>query len=321
MAKKEKDMVLDKKTREQFKQDIMEEINTKYKSDICNAIVDDVKESFDHDYKEDLKKQISDELIVDIKKDIAKEQKKVSRSKSFKIFRLYIYLLILIVAACYMIYCLYKSDNMDILKTRGETTTTSAPQTTKKLVKDFNWYYKEYGHLLNNLIITDYNLVNGNMVISSLGSEARLALAYKNVDKKDILVDGIINSVSEDVLKEAYRNLFGSEEGYVATNFNVDNLSYAYSTNNKAFIAIYRDVTETTPITNKITDIKEENGMIVITSIVGVIKDNKVYNINNLNEAVGDNADLNTYKDVLTTVEYRFKNINDNYYIDSIVKR
>lgn len=323
MAKKEDNTVLDKKTREKFKQDIMEEINTKYKDDICSSIADDVKRSFDHEYKEEIRNQISSEIMVDIKKDIAKEQKKINRSKNFKIVRLYIYILLLLGAACYMIYCLYVSDNFDLLKNSGSTTTTlpTTKLTTKTIVKDFNWYMKKYGNLLDNIKITNYDLVKGNTVIANLSADVRLNMAYQILDSESIKVDGIINTISEEDMIEAYKTLYGSDEGYSATNFNVNDLSYAYSSNNKSFIAISKDTTAIEPITNKITDIKEENDEVIISTIVAVIKNDKVYNVENLNEPVGDYADLSNYAASLTKIDYVFKKINDSYYISSIVKR
>ncbi len=323
MAKKENDTVLDKKTKEQLKQDIMEEINTKHKDEICSAIVDDVKKSFDHEYKEALKSQISSEIMDDIKKDIAKEQKKINRAKSFKIFRLYIYILLLIAGACYMIYCLYKSDNIEILKTGGKTTSsvTTKETTTTELIKDLDWYIKEYGSLLDSIKVADFDLFKGNISMNTLAADSKLALAYRLLDKSTINVDGIINTISEEDIMNAYNKLFGSNEGYVATNFMADNLSYAYSTNNRAYIAISNNSEIDDIATNKIIDIKENNGEIIITTIVALIKDNNVYNVENLDEAVGPKADLSTYADSLTKVDYRFKKVNDSYYIDSIVKR
>lgn len=322
MAKKDNDTVLDKKTKEKFKQDIMEEINTKYKDEICSSIADDVKKTFDYEYKEEIKNQISSEIMVDIKKDIAKEQKKINRSKSFKIFRLYIYILVLLGAACYMIYCLYKTDNIDILKTKGvTTTTTTSSTTTTTIIKDLNWYLKEYAGLLDNLKINDYNLVKGNVVIADLSNDTRLSLAYQLLNKDDIVIDGIINTIDEKVMTDAYEKLYGSLDGYTATNFVVGDLNYGYSSNNKAFIAINRDTSVLETITNKIIDIKEENDEIVITSIVAVIKDNKVFSVENLTDPVGDNGDLNLYANSLTTVDYIYKKIGNNYYINRIVKR
>lgn len=111
--------VLDKKTKENLKKEIMSEINSDVKKEIAQGIVNDVKKQIDDEYKEELKRQISDEVIVDVKENIKREQNKLNRRKTFKIIRLNIYLIVLFVFSLFLIYRLYKTDNIAILKKRS----------------------------------------------------------------------------------------------------------------------------------------------------------------------------------------------------------
>ena len=101
MAKSIEDQVLDKKTKEQIRQELLEVINTKVKDQLVETVANDVKETFDAEKKEEIKEEISQELIIDIKEEINKEQKKLTRKKSFQVFRLkFLILLLIAVIVC-----------------------------------------------------------------------------------------------------------------------------------------------------------------------------------------------------------------------------
>ena len=116
MAKKIEDQVLDRKTKEQIRQELLDVINTTYKDEIVQDVANDVRATFDNEYKQEIKEEIETEIVDEIKDDIRKEQSKLSRKKSFKIFRLYIYILLLIAVIGYLVYQLYINGGLALLE-------------------------------------------------------------------------------------------------------------------------------------------------------------------------------------------------------------
>lgn len=320
MAKQD-EVILDKKTKENLKKEIMTEINTDVKKEIATSVIEDVKEQINEEYKEELKRQISDEIIIDVKENIKKEQNKLNRRKTFKIIRLNIYLIVLIIFSLFLIYRLYKTDNIAILK--KETTETTV-LTTTTVIKDLNWYINNYGYLINNLRFTNFELLKGNYNIKEISIKDKLAMVYKNLGSDKIHVEGIIYSIDEEAIIDGYKELFGSTDDYIGTDFEVDSLNFAYSTSNQTYISVALKNTNVEYVVNKIVDIKESNDVLTIEALVAIVKNDKLYSLLDLDKELDDykgGSDLSSYSDLLTMTEYRFKKIDGRYYIDAISRK
>lgn len=320
--KNKNDQVIDKKTKEKLKKEILEEIDTDIKKDICEKVVEDVKNMMDLEYKDRLKENISSEIIEDIKNNIRKEQNKLNRRKTFKIIRLYIYIILLCAASILAIYRLYITDNLSLLKKRETTVMTTSTTTT--IIKDLNWYISNYGDLINKLHFTNFELLKGSYNIKEISISDKLAMVYKNLPTDVIHVEGIIYTIEEADIINAYQELFGSAEDYIGADFDVDSLSFAYSISNKNYISVAKKNINEEYVVNKIVDIKESNDILTIEAYIGIIKDNKLYSVLDLDTAVVDyktGTDLSLYKEELTEMEYHFKKIEGKYYIDAINRK
>ena len=138
--------------------------------------------------------------INDIKENIKEDEKKMSRRKNFKIVRLYIYILLLMAGSIFLIYKLYVTGNLDVVKDIKISTTTTT--TTTALVKDLKWYMNKYGNILDNIKIDNVSLLKGNYDISKIDVKDKLAIAYNNLSSDSITKDGMIYSVKEEDLKK-----------------------------------------------------------------------------------------------------------------------
>lgn len=318
---------IDKKTKEELQKQIIDEINTTIKDDIVNEVVLDIKKSIDTDYKTEIKKEIQEELTEDIKKSLKREEKKLSRRKTFKIVRLYIYLILVIACAGYLIYRLYATDNLSIINERltkpvVNTTTTQVEQTTTEVVKDFDYYMERYADLLDNIKISNTDLIKGSNVADMLTSD-KLALSYAILND-EIMVDGSIITINEEDMKNAYRNVFGSLDGYETSTFNVNGLNFAYSSSTSTYIAVGTLNDNPSYINNKIINIYEEDDNIVFEAKAYVIKDDYIYSASNLNYRlmkVSDDLDLSRIQNRLVTVIYRFEKVDNQYRLLSIAKK
>lgn len=310
---------LTKKEKENIRKNVLEEIDEEVRVNLCENVVKDLNERLNDEYKDNLKQTITDEIIVDIKNNIKEEEKKLSRRKSFKIVRLYIYILLLIAAAIFLIYKLYETGNLDLLKdikpTEKITTTTTME------IRDLKWYMNKYGNILNNIKFDNIELLKGNYDVSKISMKDKLAMAYLNLNSDAINKDGVIYSIIEENLKASYKSIFGEDETYVTEPFSVGNVNFAYSSQNATFIAITNNDIITNNIKTEIIDIKEENDTLYVTTLVALIKDDKIYNINNLEKeikAYNAGETLYSLQNDLSRVTISFKKINNNYYISYI---
>lgn len=317
---KNRQPVIDKRTREKIKKEVYAEINEDIKKEVAQNVINDVELMMDVDYKNDLKERVTAELIEDIKEDVKSEQKRIYRSKNFKIFRMYIYIILLLAAAVFMIYKLYVNGDLDILDkitTKADVKTTV---TTTKEVKDLAYYMTKYGNILDNVVITDVELVKGSYNLKDVSITTKLAMAYKTVSSNDIAVDGIINKISAETIEKAYVSIFGSKDDLIHQNFSVDGINFAYSTADNQYVAVVYNNKET-KVVNSITNIYEENDKLVVEAYTAAVINNGLYNVTNTTDKVKDYVEgenISSLKDKLTKVTYKFKNINGKYYLESI---
>ncbi|MCH5167771.1 MAG: hypothetical protein J1F35_07805 [Erysipelotrichales bacterium] len=328
-SEKTKTVKNNKKTRKELEIEIIEEINNSMKEEITQDIVHEIKKSIDREYKDEIKNEIRTEIIDDIKKDIQKEQKKLSRSKTFKIFRLYLYLLVVVACLLFILYRLYTTDNLTIINKKiirptNTTITVNANEKVTEEVKDLEYYTRNYGYLLENLKISNVELVRGNYNFEEISLTDRLTLAYGSLNDEDIILDGIIHSVSEDKMRETYQTLFGTLDGYNLESFVVRGLNYAYSSVTNSYMAVGNEDATVSYVNNIVIDIREEGETIVFDAKAYVIKNNYVYSANNLNSrlmSADEDMDLSKIQNRLTSVEYRFTKAENGYRLVSISKK
>lgn len=322
MGRNKKDVVLDKKTREELTTAIYQDIENNIKPELCREVVDSIKEEINNEYKNTLKEQITEDLVSDIKENIKKDQNKMVRRKNYKIFRLSFYILVLIALCLYLTYLLYQNGGLEIFNKYKIVENEKEPTTTM-VVKDFAWYKEKYSYLLDNVVVTNYELLKGNYILANVDITDRLAMSYKTLTESDIAVESVIYTVDGEVLKNAYIKLFGSEVGFKHVNFSIDGLTYIYSQNSNKYLAISSNgPVENGRIVNSIVDIKENGNEIVITAVVALAKDGNIYNIFNVGEVVSeDTTVIDTVSDKLSKVDYHFEKKNNNFYIKAVNKK
>lgn len=325
MVKKKEEVILDKKTKEKLSKEILLEIENDVKPQLIEDVVDSVKNSFDDEYKNGLKTQISEELIGDIKDNIKKDQAKLSRRKSFKIVRMYIYILVLIAFSGFLCYRLYETGNLNIFTLKKQDSPKVTEPITTSLVKNFDWYNKKYGYLMDLVHISNYELLKGTYNLKDIDITDRLAMAYLTLADSDIIKENTIYTINEEIIIDAYIKVFGTDEGYRNGNFRVNGLSYVYSTSSKNYIAISEEgEVKNEYIANTIINIEESGNNLIFTAIVGLVKDDNLYNVFYPEKKLGTYQTGNSlviYDKQLSKVEYIFAKNGDNYYISAITKK
>ncbi len=313
--------VLDKKVRARLREDILSEINTTVKDDIVESVVNDVRETFNNKYKNEIKEEIKNDIVDDIKESVRKDQIKLSRRKSWKIFRLDVYIILLIACSLVLVYRLYDSGNLTLPVKESTTTTTTTIPTTSTIVHDLTWLKGKYGYLLNNVHILNYDLLKGEYSSEKISNEDKLAMVYKTLTPADIQKEGIISTIKAEILEKKYKEMF-NDNLFKNGNFIVDGLNYAYSESTGSYIAIGDAVINSDELIYSIYDIKEDNNKVTISSYVALNRDNKIYNINNLEESVKDNSkDILDILEKLSKVDYTFEYANGSFHLIKITKK
>ena len=309
MKKENNEINLTAKEKKKIKESIYDEIKDDLTVELSKSLIDEVNKQFDNEYKDDLKNKISNEISDDIKKNIRKEETRLSQSKSLKIFRLYIYIFLLIALFGFVIYKLYVTNNLNVIVPENitvPTVRTNEVTTTSKSDEDL---IKKYGYLMKSIVITDTTLLNDNYKLNDIKMPDRLKLAYNTLKNDKISIEGSIYMVSSSDLKTSYDKLFNTDD-YIAQDFTINNLEYKYSSKTDAFIAINNKEVNGDNIIFEIDNIIEDESYVYVEVITALKKNDYIYNINNLDSSIvkdKGNITLSKYKTSLTKNRFIFE--------------
>lgn len=309
MAKKED--ILDRRTLDRYRKQISDDFDSNYREkmvkDLSEEIYKDVQKNFDVDYKKQLVENVTNDIYDEVKEKVNKEERKVSSHKSFKIFRLSIYILVLIGCILYVMYRLYVTNNLAIIKYNYQPSKCDTPDTTEPVTepkKEEIDYKALYGYLIDDIKIYDLSLYTGTNNISDMELSKRLTIAYSLLSKDDIEVDGTINILRASLLKSAYTKLFGLDD-YENTAFSVNGLNYIYSNNKNEYIAIKGD-DYNKDIKYELADASVDDNNIYVKAYVALTQDKKIYNVITEKEVGGIDDKLSDHKAKLSTITFVF---------------
>ena len=182
-------------------------------------------------------------------------------------------------------------------------------------------YLSSNVYLLKDLKITKLSYYTDGLVVNNLENDAKLSFAFDQMDQSKLVSEDIIHKLSSDDFEEAYTKLYGKEVTYEPTKFNGANLTFAYSESAKEYIALGELKNSDLSVIRKIKNINQTGNAIVFTVALGYLKENQLYNINDLVNPLGTYEDnIDNYVNSLSSVKVVFKGTDNNYYFDSIVK-
>ena len=317
MKKNEKEISLTSKEKKKIKEQIYDEIKDDLTVEISKSIIDEVKKSLDDSYKDDLKTKISDEISDDIKKTIKKEETKVYRSKDLKIFRLYIYIILLIGLFGFVIYKLYVTNHLNVIVPDNiKIPSITVPETTASTTSKSEDLIKKYEYLMNNIKVKDSTLLNGQFKVTDMAEEEKLKLAYNTLKKDKVSIEGSIYMISSSDLKDAYSNIFNLND-FTNKDFKVDNLDYKYSSKTDSYIAISSGTTSSDEYILEIENVFEDDTYVYIEVITALKKNDYIYNINNIDSSITkykSGVKLSKYKNNLTMNRIVFEKESNKLY-------
>ena len=267
------------------------------------------KEEFNLDeVKEELTIYIDKEIKKSIDDKLEKSYKKIIREKKRKIFFKNIIILLLTALVLYLVYLLNTVNYFDDILKIGRKNNNNVESTvvdTNVKTKTFSELKNEYSSLLDNIYINEKSNYIKDYYNGNLTNELKSYLSLNLVDFTSLEKEDNYNILDISLLKESYSKIFDGELDSTSFNYNGNKINYF----NKLGIYISASKLDNvnSNIKREIIDIKEKEDDVIITTIEGLVKDNKIYNILT-NKEVGNGNDLVKYKDKLSTVNYTFKN-------------
>ena len=268
---------------------------------------------------EELKEELTNYIDKQFKKgwseEVDKANKRLIREKNKKIIFRDIIILVLLGVIGYSVYILYDLKFFDKYFQHSSTTREVVPDDPKKEDEPVKEEVKEptleelvneYGYLLNNILISEESEYISDYYDGNLSDELKNYLALNNVDFSKITEEDDYNIIDEDTLIDAYNNLFGEDHESISFNYNGNKIRYLNKL--QYYITDTKLEKVSSNIKREIVDIKVDDNNVVITTIEGLIKGNKLYNIVNEKEVKNyNNGELKKYEDKLNEVIYTFK--------------
>lgn len=329
-----------KKEENELKKDILKEAKAKAMTELNKEIKTSILDNIEK-YKEELKEEISNEINSEVINAVKREEKRLLRSKNFSLIKKNIVILILFAIICYFGYCLYDVKYFEFMKSDCEKNGTCLVVTKEEsensqipeIVKDKDWYVKNYGYLLEDANVSlsedqasSYYLYSNDHKLNEIKTSYLLNLAFKKIPEKNIKTNSVSVTIAAENLKEAYQELFGTLDGYKDTSFSYNCLTFIYNKEKDKYIAENNKCSfSNKEILETITDMYEEdNKLYILTSATIYDKsEGSYYTFDNLFDPVLSNVtetDLETNAKKLNKYQYIYKKVDDNYYLDSITK-
>ena len=126
------------------------------------------------------------------------------------------------------------------------------------------------------------------------------------MDLETFIVDDY-SVIDDEVLKEEYSKLFDNE--YASDSFAYNNVKVSYIDKLKSYITNNILIKNTSNIVREIVNIEENDNDVIITTVEGLVKNKKLYNILTNAEVKNYKKDnIANYKKSLNIVTYTFNN-------------
>ena len=301
--------------KKEVKNDIdLSKINKELDSKKENIIkeVEDKKE----DIIKELDNKIESKVEVAVNEKIKTYEKKIVKTKNYKILRRDIFIILLLGLIIYAGYYMYKNNYFNISINKNNVINT--PIDSQEEVKYNSTYYiKNYHYLVDNLFINDIELLDifkKDIVTSNeISNTLKLKISYYNINNKQNDNGNIIFN-EEDILT-SYQNIFNDKVINNET-FTYNNTRFIYY--NKMYIGYDLNSNDINIKYNIYNSYKKDDNL-VFELVVGKVVDNNIINIYN-DSIMEYNGNINDYQELLTKYSITFTNNNDKYYFSKIEK-
>lgn len=268
---------------------------------------------------EKIKEELTDYVDLKIKKEmneeIEKANKRVLREKNKKIMFRNVVIIILFLIIIFLLYLLNsvgyfakfvnkeKMEENEIVEKQEEK---SDDNKKEEIVKPTLEELKA-----KNANLLDYYYVNENSKYlndfygGNLSLELKKYMALNEVNFNLLSKEDDYNVIDNTVLKEAWKRIFNDEYQNGTFDYNGNKVRYINSLD--AYLTEKILEKEKSNIKKEIISIEEDGEKVIISTVEGLVIDNKLYNINKEEITDNQNVQLTDYQDKLNKVRYTFK--------------
>ena len=267
-----------------------------------------------NDYKDQIDKYIKERVDKESASEAVKFYKKRIRNKNIAIFVEFIIILILIASLVVGGIYLYNDgyfNKYELKINRSEKPTTNTDEQenekTDEKKNKLSELVNKYSYLIVDINMDTKSEYLTEFYSGNLSTELKEYLAFQLIDKNYITTDNNSSYFDAQILKSAYKELFGEDIEYKDFKFN--GAFYKYLRVNDMFISTTLSTTGN-KIIKEITNIEEKDDKVIITTTEGYIKDNHLYNVLSKKEITDYKKDekISKYSKKLNIVKYTFNN-------------
>lgn len=258
----------------------------------------------------ELKKEINEYIDQEIKKgfisEIDKSNKRLIKEKNRKILTRDIIIVLLVAFSGYLLFILYDNNYFDKYLRKSSNSNITIETKEKKEEKNeptLDELKEKYGYLLDNVYINQDSDYINEYYDGNLTDELKNYLSLNQVNFDRLTTEDDYNMLDNRVLEDSYKNIFNTS--YSAKTFKYNGNSVRFISKLDSYITSSILNKNDNNIKREIINIEIKNDNVEITTIEGIVNDNKVINPVS-KEEVGEGSNLLDYQDKLAKLTYTF---------------
>ncbi len=265
--------------------------------------------------RKELKDYVDEQVQKTFVEEIDKANKKIIREKSRRIVFKNIIILLLLLIIGFLLYLLFSNNYFDkyfnhetniVDVDKKEETKKEEPKKEEKKEPTLEELKKEYGSLINDYYVTDSSIYLMDFYDGKLSMDLMKYITLNSFNFQTFEKEDDYNIIKESTFKIMFNKLF--DEDYQSSTFLYDDNKIRYVKPMESYMTESVLVRAENNIEREIKDIKVDGNTVIITTIEGLVKDNKLYNIiTNKEVSEYKNDSLIKYQDKLNKLVYTFK--------------
>lgn len=266
--------------------------------------------------RKELKEYVDEKVNQTFIDELDKSNRKLIREKNKKIVWKNILIVLLLLIIGFLIYLLYSNNYFDkIFNNNSNQIEEKDNKNNKKEEKEKKEEVKEptqeelkkqYASLLDNYYVTDNSIYLVSFYDGNLTNDMMKYMTLNTFDFSTFTREEDYNIIKESTFKTMYERLFN--EDYNSSSFDYEDNKVRYVKAMESYITSTILVREDSNIKKEIKNIKLDGNDIIITTIEGLVKDGKLYNVVTNKEIENyQNDSLIKYEKDLNKLIYKFK--------------
>ena len=262
--------------------------------------------------KEELTDYVDIQLKKSLKEELEKSNKKLVKEKNKKIFWRNIIIILLFGVIMFLLYLLNSVDYFDkyFLSNNKTSILESNAKADEQNIKpnepSLEELKKKYSGLIDPIYINESSEYLKDYYDGKLTEELKKYLVLNSIDFTKLPKEEDYNYIEESFFKNEFLKMF---DNYKEGAFSYNGNKVRYLSKLELYIPTGFLEKSSSKIKREIIDIKVDKEVVNITTIEGLIKDNKLYNIISLDEVKNyDKDSILKYADNLNELTYVFDN-------------